>query len=130
MGADFGYMGSAFIATKEANAVEGYKQGIVEGVASDIVYSDLFTGVHGNYLAPSIRAAGLDPQNLPKGDYSTMDFGSGGNTEKKAWKDIWGSGQGIGAIKNVQSVAEMVDRLEAEYRAAKARLDASYRQGW
>ena len=130
MGADFGYMGSAFIATKEANAVEGYKQGIVEGVASDIVYSDLFTGVHGNYLAPSIRAAGLDPQNLPKGDYSTMDFGSGGNTEKKAWKDIWGSGQGIGAIKNVQSVAEMVDRLEAEYRAAKARLDATYRQGW
>jgi nitronate monooxygenase len=123
-------MGSAFIATKEANAVEGYKQGIVEGVASDIVYSDLFTGVHGNYLAPSIRAAGLDPQNLPKGDYSTMDFGSGGNTEKKAWKDIWGSGQGIGAIKNVQSVAEMVDRLEAEYRAAKARLDATYRQGW
>jgi nitronate monooxygenase len=123
-------MGSAFIATKEANAVEGYKQGIVEGVASDIVYSDLFTGVHGNYLAPSIRAAGLDPQNLPKGDYSTMDFGSGGNTEKKAWKDIWGSGQGIGAIKNVQSVAEMVDRLEAEYRAAKARLDVTYRQGW
>ncbi len=130
MGADFGYMGSAFIATKEANEVEGYTQGIVEGVASYIVYSDLFTGVHGNYLAPSIRAAGLDPQNLPKGDYSTMDFGSGGNTEKKAWKDIWGSGQGIGAIKNVQSVAEMVDRLEAEYRAAKARLDATYRQGW
>jgi nitronate monooxygenase len=130
MGADLGYMGSAFIATKEANAVDGYKQGIVEGKASDIVYSDLFTGVHGNYLAPSIRAAGMDPDNLPKGDISTMNFGSGGNTEAKAWKDIWGSGQGIGAVKDVLSVADMVDRLEAEYRAAKASLDAAYRTGW
>jgi nitronate monooxygenase len=130
MGADLGYMGSAFIATKEANAVEGYKQGIVEGRAADIVYSDLFTGVHGNYLAPSIRAAGLDPDNLPDGDYSTMNFGSGGNTEKKAWKDIWGSGQGIGSVTEVLSVAEMVDRLEAEYREAKARLDGIYRPGW
>jgi nitronate monooxygenase len=130
MGADLGYMGSGFIATKEANAVDGYKQGIVEGRASDIVYSDLFTGVHGNYLAPSIRAAGMDPDNLPKGDISTMNFGSGGNTEAKAWKDIWGSGQGIGAIKDVLSVAEMVDRLEAEYRAAKASLDGAYRKGW
>ncbi len=130
MGADLGYMGSAFIATKEANAVDGYKQGIVDGRASDIVYSDLFTGVHGNYLAPSIRAAGMDPDNLPKGDISTMNFGSGGNTEAKAWKDIWGSGQGIGAVKDVQSVAQFVDQLEAEYRAAKASLDAAYRKGW
>jgi nitronate monooxygenase len=130
MGADLGYMGSAFIATKEANAVQGYKQGIVEGKASDIVYSDLFTGVHGNYLAPSIRAAGMDPDNLAKGDISTMNFGSGGNTEAKAWKDIWGSGQGIGAVKEVLSVAEFVDQLEAEYRAAKASLDANYRKGW
>ncbi len=129
-GADLGYMGSAFIATKEANAVDGYKQGIVEGRASDIVYSNLFTGVHGNYLAPSIRAAGMDPDNLPEGDYSTMNFGSGGNTEKKAWKDIWGSGQGIGAVKDVLSVAEMVDRLEIEYREAKARLDRVYSRGW
>jgi nitronate monooxygenase len=130
MGADLGYIGSAFIATKEANAVEGYKQGIVEGRASDIIYSDLFTGVHGNYLAPSIRAAGMDPDNLPQGDISTMNFGSGGNTEAKAWKDIWGSGQGIGAIKDVLSVAEFVDQLESEYRAAKASLDAAYRPGW
>jgi nitronate monooxygenase len=130
MGADLGYMGSGFIATKEANAVDGYKQGIVEGRASDIVYSDLFTGVHGNYLAPSIRAAGMDPDNLPKGDISTMNFGSGGNTEAKAWKDIWGSGQGIGAIKDVLSVADMVDRLEAEYRVAKVSLDGAYRKGW
>ena len=130
MGADLGYMGSAFIATKEANAVPGYKQGIVEGKASDIVYSDLFTGVHGNYLAPSIRAAGMDPDNLAKGDISTMNFGSGGNTDAKAWKDIWGSGQGIGAVKDVLSVGEFVDQLEAEYRAAKAFLDANYHKGW
>jgi nitronate monooxygenase len=126
LGADFAYMGSVFIATEEARAVDGYKQGIVDGSAADIVYSDLFTGVHGNYLRPSIVAAGLDPENLPEGDYSKMDFGSGGNTEKKAWKDIWGSGQGIGAVKAVTSVADMVDRLEAEYRAAKAELDKKY----
>ena len=126
MGADFGYIGSAFIATKEANAVDGYKENIVEAMAADIVYSDLFTGVSGNYLRQSIERAGMDPNNLPKGDISTMDFGSGGNSEAKAWKDIWGSGQGIGAVKAVKTVAEFVDQLEAEYRAAKASLDARY----
>ena len=126
MGADFGYIGSAFIATKEANAVDGYKENIVEAKAADIVYSDLFTGVSGNYLRQSIERAGMDPNNLPKGDISTMDFGSGGNSEAKAWKDIWGSWQGIGAVKAVKTVAEFVDQLEAEYRAAKASLDARY----
>nr|WP_315469896.1 nitronate monooxygenase family protein [uncultured Sphingorhabdus sp.] len=126
MGADFGYIGSAFIATKEANAVDGYKENIVEATAADIVYSDLFTGVSGNYLRQSIEKAGMDPNNLPKGDISTMDFGSGGNSEAKAWKDIWGSGQGIGAVKAVKTVAEFVDQLEAEYHAAKASLDARY----
>jgi nitronate monooxygenase len=126
MGADLAYIGSAFIATKEANAVEGYKDNIVEAKAADIVYSDLFTGVSGNYLRQSIEKAGMDPNNLPKGDISTMNFGSGGNSEAKAWKDIWGSGQGIGAIKEVQTVAEFVDQLEAEYRAAKTSLDARY----
>jgi nitronate monooxygenase len=126
MGADFGYIGSAFIATKEANAVDGYKENIVEAKAADIVYSDLFTGVSGNYLRQSIERAGMDPNNLPKGDISTMDFGSGGNSEAKAWKDIWGSGQGIGAVKAVKTVAEFVDQLEAEYRAAKASLDARF----
>ncbi|WP_374389681.1 NAD(P)H-dependent flavin oxidoreductase [Sandaracinobacter sp.] len=122
VGADFGYMGSAFIATTEARADERYKQAIVEGSASDIVYSDLFTGVSGNYLRPSIVAAGLDPDNLPKGDYSTMNFGSGGNTDAKAWRDIWGSGQGIGAVKSVLPAAEMIGRLKREYAAARARL--------
>ena len=122
MGADFGYIGSAFIATEEARAAEGYKEMIVESRAADIVYSNLFTGVHGNYLAPSIVRAGLDPANLPEGDYSTMNFGSGGNTEMKAWKDIWGCGQGIGAIKAVVPAAELVARLRREYAAAKARL--------
>ena len=126
MGADLAYIGSAFIATKEANAVDGYKDNIVEAKAADIVYSDLFTGVSGNYLRQSIEKAGMDPNNLPKGDISTMNFGSGGNSEAKAWKDIWGSGQGIGAIKEVQTVAEFVAQLEAEYRAAKASLDARY----
>jgi nitronate monooxygenase len=122
MGADFGYIGSAFIATTEARADERYKQAIVDGRAADIVYSDLFTGVHGNYLKPSIVAAGLDPDNLPKGDYSTMNFGSGGNTDAKAWRDIWGSGQGIGAVKAVVPAAELVARLAREYEAARARL--------
>ena len=122
MGADLAYIGSPWIATFEANADDGYKQGIVEGSAADIVYSDLFTGVHGNYLRQSIIKAGLDPDNLPKGDISTMNFGSGGNTEAKAWRDIWGSGQGIGAVKAVESVADRVDRLEREYLAARARL--------
>lgn len=122
MGADLAYVGTAFIATEEANAVEGYKQGIVEGQAADIVYSDLFTGVKGNYLRGSIERAGLDPDNLPEGDYKTMDFGSGGNQDKKAWKDIWGAGQGVGAVAKVESVADRVDRLETEYRAAKESL--------
>lgn len=121
-GADFGYMGTAFIATEEARADERYKQAIVDGNANDIVYSDLFTGVSGNYLRPSIVAAGLDPDNLPKGDYSTMNFGSGGNTDAKAWRDIWGSGQGIGAVKSVLPAAEMIARLKREYDAARARL--------
>lgn len=124
MGADFGYIGSAFIATDEANAAEAYKQMIVDSAADDIIYSDLFTGVSGNYLAPSIRNAGMDPANLAKGDISTMNFGSGGNTEAKAWKDIWGCGQGIGAVHAVQSAADMVGRLKREYAAAKARLAA------
>lgn len=126
MGADLAYIGSAFIAAKEARAADGYKDNIVEAQASDIVYSNLFTGVHGNYLRQSILKAGLDPDNLPEGDYSTMDFGSGGNMEAKAWKDIWGAGQGIGAIKKVVPVAEMVAQFETEYRAAKAELDAKF----
>jgi len=123
MGADFGYIGSAFIATEEANADQGYKQGIVDSSAEGIVYTNLFTGVHGNYLRSSIEAAGLDPDDLPESDPSKMNFGSGGNSKAKAWKDIWGSGQGIGAVKSVGSVADMVDRLEREYKEAKAALD-------
>ena len=123
LGADFGYIGSAFIATEEANAEQGYKQGIVDGSAEGIVYTNLFTGVHGNYLRSSIEAAGLDPDNLPESDPSKMNFGSGGNSKAKAWKDIWGSGQGVGAVKNVATVAEMVNRLEREYKEAKAALD-------
>ncbi|MGK6321275.1 NAD(P)H-dependent flavin oxidoreductase [Sphingomonas sp. DT-204] len=120
-GADLAYIGSPFIATDEANAVDAYKQAIVGGHASDIVYSNLFTGVHGNYLRGSIAAAGLDPDNLPEGDLKTMNFG--GN-QAKAWRDIWGSGQGIGAVHEIEPVAARVDRLEAEYRAAKARIAA------
>ncbi|MEO1251647.1 MAG: nitronate monooxygenase family protein [Pseudomonadota bacterium] len=122
MGADFGYIGSAFIATDEANASESYKKAIVDYSADDIVYTNLFTGVHGNYLRPSIEAAGLDPENLPESDPSAMNFGSGGNTDAKAWKDIWGCGQGIGAIDGVKSVADFVDELEREYLAAKAKI--------
>ena len=124
MGADFAYIGSPWIATKEANAQEGYKQAIVDGRSNDIVYSNLFTGVHGNYLRPSIVNAGLDPDNLPESDPSAMNFGSGGNTEAKAWKDIWGSGQGIGAVDAIDSVAERVDKLEAEYNQARHELAA------
>ena len=120
MGADFGYIGSAFIATHEARASEAYKQAIVDCDSDDIVYSNLFTGVHGNYLAPSIRAAGMDPDNLPESDPSKMNFG--GDAAKKAWKDIWGCGQGIGAIDAVTSTAELVARLRSEYEAARARL--------
>ncbi len=119
MGADFAYIGSAFIATHEARAQEAYKQAIVDGTSDDIVYSNLFTGVHGNYLAPSIRAAGLDPENLPESDPSKMNFG--GDTAK-AWKDIWGCGQGIGAVHAVTSTAELVARLRREYQAARERL--------
>ena len=124
MGADFAYIGSPWIATKEANAQEGYKQAIVDGNSNDIVYSNLFTGVHGNYLRPSIVSAGLDPENLPVSEPSAMNFGSGGNTEAKAWKDIWGSGQGIGAVSAIDSVAERVDKLEAEYNQARTELAA------
>jgi nitronate monooxygenase len=121
MGADMAYIGSPFIATEEARAADAYKQAIVAGAAGDIVYSNYFTGVHGNYLKPSIVAAGMDPDNLPLADVSKMDFEQavGG---AKAWKDIWGSGQGISAVKAVEPVANLVDRLEAEYRAARARL--------
>ena len=118
MGADFGYIGSAFISCDEANAVDGYKDMIVESDAKDIVYSNLFTGVHGNYLAPSIAQAGLDPNNLPESDPSAMNFGSGGNQKSKAWRDIWGCGQGIGAVKSRMSTAEFVDKLEREYLGA------------
>jgi len=119
MGADFAYIGSAFIATHEARAIDAYKQAIVEGNSDDIVYSNLFTGVHGNYLAQSIRAAGLDPDNLPESDPSKMNFGG---DAKKAWKDIWGCGQGIGSITEVTSTAELVARLRREYQQARERL--------
>ncbi|UDF31024.1 UNVERIFIED_ORG: nitronate monooxygenase family protein [Roseateles sp. XES5] len=121
MGADFAYIGSAFIATEEARAAEAYKQMIVASNSDDIVYSNLFTGVHGNYLRGSIEAAGMDPDNLPEGDVKTMNFGGG---SAKAWKDIWGSGQGIGAIKEIAPVADLVARMEREYAAAKARITA------
>ncbi|ABX35032.1 MULTISPECIES: nitronate monooxygenase family protein [Delftia] len=119
MGADFAYIGSAFIATHEARAHDAYKQAIVDGTSDDIVYSNLFTGVHGNYLAPSIRAAGLDPDNLPESDPSKMNFGG---DAKKAWKDIWGCGQGIGAIREVTGAGELVERLKREYNQARDRL--------
>ena len=124
MGADLAYIGSAFIATDEANAEQAYKQAIVDNASADIVYSNLFTGVHGNYLRPSIEAAGLDPDNLPESDPSAMNFGSGGNTDSKACKDIWGCGQGIGAVKSIGPAATLVDRLEAEYRQARSRIAA------
>jgi nitronate monooxygenase len=124
MGADLAYIGSAFIATREANAAEGYKQMIVESTGDDIVYSNLFTGVHGNYLRPSIVKAGLDPDNLPTSDPSAMNFGSGGNQEAKAWRDIWGCGQGIAAVKDVLSAGDLVQRLADEYEVAKAGLAA------
>jgi len=119
MGADLAYVGSAFIATTEARASDAYKDAIVEGRAADIVYTNLFTGVHGNYLRRSIENSGLDPDNLPQSDPSKMNFGSGGNSAAKAWKDIWGCGQGIGAIDAVVSTAELVDRLAIEYDAAR-----------
>ena len=124
MGADLAYIGSAFIATKEANAAPGYKEMIVERGGEDIVYTNLFTGVHGNYLRPSIERAGLDPDNLPQSDPSKMNFGSGGNQDAKAWRDIWGCGQGIGAVKAVIGAGELVARLATEYEAAKSALAA------
>ncbi|MGA0569173.1 NAD(P)H-dependent flavin oxidoreductase [Variovorax sp. VNK109] len=122
MGADFAYIGSAFIATHEARASDAYKQAIVDGNSDDIVYSNLFTGVHGNYLKPSIIAAGLDPDHLPESDPTKMDFG--GEGAKKAWKDIWGCGQGIGAVTEITAAGELVARLKREYDAARTRLAA------
>jgi nitronate monooxygenase len=119
LGADLAYIGTRFIASAEANADQAYKSALIEHAAHDIVYSNLFTGVHGNYLGPSIVAAGLDPDNLPVADKSKMNFGSGGNTKSKAWRDIWGSGQGIGQIGDAPPVAELVARMKAEF------LDAS-----
>ncbi|MDO8717877.1 MAG: nitronate monooxygenase, partial [Polaromonas sp.] len=119
MGADFAYIGSAFIATEEARASDAYKQAIVDSNSDDIVYSNLFTGVHGNYLAPSIRAAGMDPDHLPESDPSKMNFGG---DKSKAWKDIWGCGQGIGAVSQVQSTAAFVAQLKREYQEARQRL--------
>lgn len=117
MGADFGYIGSAFIATREANAKIAYKQSIIDSASDDIVYTNLFTGVHGNYLAPSIKASGLDPFNLPESDPSKMNFGS--SNDAKAWKDIWGCGQGIGAIDKLMTTAEYVAQLQQEYNQAR-----------
>jgi nitronate monooxygenase len=121
MGADLAYLGSAFIATKEANAPGDYKQMLVEGTSKDIVYTSLFTGVHGNYLKEAVRKIGMDPDDLPESDPSKMDF-SAGSSKPKAWKDVWSAGQGIGAIREIVSAADLVDRLEREYHAARARL--------
>ncbi|MCE8546343.1 nitronate monooxygenase [Ruegeria pomeroyi] len=125
MGADFGYMGSPFIATNEANAQPEYKQMIVDSTAEDIVYSSLFTGVHGNYLKKSVQRAGMDPDNLPSADASSMNFGQG-SSKPKAWKEIWGSGQGVGDVHRIEPVADLVDRIDREYRAAGARLAAEF----
>jgi len=118
LGADLAYLGTRFIATEEANADQGYKDMLIDSVADDIVYSSLFTGVHGNYLKGSVENAGLDPNNLPEADKSSMNFGSGGNTDAKAWKDIWGSGQGIGSIKDSPSVQTLVNQLTDEFKEA------------
>ena len=122
MGADLAYLGTRFIASREANAPEAYKQCIVDSTGEDIVYSSLFTGVSGNYLKKSIEVAGMDPDNLPTAGKDSMNFGSGGNTDAKAWKDIWGSGQGVGSIDSAPTVQEIVDQLKAEYEEAKTRL--------
>jgi nitronate monooxygenase len=122
MGADFAYIGSRWLATKESNVDEAYRQAIVESSAADVVYTNLFTGVHGNYLKKSIVAAGLDPDNLPTADKTAMNFGSGGGSKAKAWRDIWGAGQGVGLMDAVLSVAEVMEKLKAEYVAARKRL--------
>ncbi|MFN0100563.1 MAG: NAD(P)H-dependent flavin oxidoreductase [Bryobacteraceae bacterium] len=124
MGADLAYVGSAFIATEEARALHAYKQMIVDSSASDILYTNLFTGVHGNYLRPSVEAAGLDPDNLPAGSAEKMDFGSGGDKEFRVWRDIWSSGQGIGAVKATVPAAVLVARLAVEFDQAKAELSS------
>lgn len=126
LGADFGYAGSPFIATHEANAQQDYKQMIVESGAEDIVYSSLFTGVWGNYLKKSVSQAGLDPENLPQADSSSMNFGSG-SSKPKAWKEIWGSGQGIGDVKSICSAGELVDRIASEYHAAGKKLASEFK---
>jgi nitronate monooxygenase len=122
IGADLAYIGSRWLATREANIDDAYREAILESTAADVVYTNLFTGVHGNYLKKSIVAAGLDPDNLPTADKSVMNFGSGGGSKAKAWRDIWGAGQGVGLIDDVPSVAEVVERLKAEYAAARKRL--------
>jgi nitronate monooxygenase len=122
MGADFAYIGTAFIATQEARASDAYKQAIVDGTSDDIIYSNLFTGVHGNYLAPSIVAAGMDPANLPEGNVKTMNFGGGEGSKAKAWKDIWGSGQGIGAVTEIATAEAFIEKLKREYFEARRRL--------
>jgi nitronate monooxygenase len=124
MGADFAYIGTRWLATQEANTSEGYREAIVGSAAADVVYTNLFTGVHGNYLKKSIEAAGLDPDALPQSDPKAMNFGSGGGSKAKAWRDIWGAGQGVGLMHDVPTVGEVVDRLEGEYRDARMRVAA------
>ncbi len=126
MGADFAYIGSRWLATKEANTSEGYRQAILESTAADVVYTDYFTGVHGNYLKKSIVKAGLDPENLPEGEKKAMSFSSGGESESKVWRDIWGAGQGVGLMDDIPTVAEMVARLRQEYAAARSRVMATH----
>ncbi len=125
IGADLAYIGTRFIASREANAPPAYKQMIVDSSAKDIVYTSLFTGVHGSYLRGSIVNSGMDPDNLPEGDKQAMDFGSGGGSKAKAWRDIWGAGQGVGTMHDIPSVAELVDRMERDYREARSRLAGS-----
>ncbi|MDB5772509.1 MAG: nitronate monooxygenase [Burkholderia sp.] len=122
MGADLAYIGSRWLATKESNVDDAYRQAILESTAADVIYTNLFTGVHGNYLKKSIVAAGLDPENLPIADKTAMNFGSGGGSKAKAWRDIWGAGQGVGLMEDVPGVAELVERMKAEYAAARKRL--------
>ncbi len=124
MGADLAYIGTRWLATQEANTSEGYRDAIVGSAAADVIYTNLFTGVHGNYLKKSIEAAGLDPENLPQSDPKTMNFGSGGGSKAKAWRDIWGAGQGVGLMDDVPTVDEVVGRLTREYDAARARVGA------